>query len=500
MDKFFKQNKMKKITVLGLSVLTIAAFTACSPETDVVQPTPPQPEPEFRMEVKNYSTTPGYFKKFAGFNDLEIYSILSSNDVLAGSPAFIYGSMADGAGLLKSGDGYSLINNIEADYSIARINLDKNFKPLKGDYILNAIASGSTAQCSGSLITPEEHGFGPLYLSGGEWAGASKGVFAVEVDKPASQRNFGTLLNGMGQWATENAVALGKDAYPNKTVVVIGDDDSDGANPQGHFGMYVSSFGDLTGGKLYGLKVTSPGINYEVDMREGVKYNIEFVELTESGIDALNQEAIDKGVMGFTRVEDLDWRRGSANNNREVYFAVTGSSNFPGKGTKYGRVYKVELNDLDPTLNGKITCVVDGDKMDGKGSELLSPDNILTTENYVYVQEDPNFRNDALPNKNHFARVWQYNIRTGEFKKVLEADQVAAAAAGIGTTSSYWEITGMIDVSDIVGEDETFIMITQNHGWIDSEKIFTDPTAVSDVQGHRSKEGSQLFLVKGLDR
>ena len=58
----------------------------------------------------------------------------------------------------------------------------------------------------------------------------------------------------------------------------------------------------------------------------------------------------------------------------------------------------------------------------------------------------------------------------------------------------------MIDVSDIVGEDETFIMITQNHGWIDSEKIFTDPTAVSDVQGHRSKEGSQLFLVKGLDR
>ena len=32
------------------------------------------------------------------------------------------------------------------------------------------------------------------------------------------------MLTAMGQWSTENAVALGKDAYADKTVVFIGDD------------------------------------------------------------------------------------------------------------------------------------------------------------------------------------------------------------------------------------------------------------------------------------
>ena len=35
-------------------------------------------------------------------------------------------------------------------------------------------------------------------------------------------------------------------------------------------------------------------------------------------------EAKAKGVMGFSRLEDIDWRRGSAENNREIYFCVTG--------------------------------------------------------------------------------------------------------------------------------------------------------------------------------
>lgn len=121
------------------------------------------------------SRTPNFLKLNTEFSSVNITPILSSEDQIPSSPDFVYGSMADGAGLINNNNGtYTLINNIEADYSIARIILNNELQPVKGEYILNANATAFTAQCSGSLITPEEHGFGPLYLSGGEWGGGSK--------------------------------------------------------------------------------------------------------------------------------------------------------------------------------------------------------------------------------------------------------------------------------------------------------------------------------------
>ena len=305
----------------------------------------------------------------------------------------------------------------------------------------------------------------------------------------------------MGQWSTENAVAIGKDAYADKTVVFIGDDHSDNEVPSGQLGMYVGDRGDLEGGKLYGLKVTDEGIAYEVDMKEGTTYNASFVELTEKNIDLLDAEAKEKGVMGFSRLEDIDWRRGSAKNNREIYFCVTGrkKDGLVGKGTIYGRVYKVELNENDPTGAAKITCVLDGDKLDGKAKAFHSPDNIVVTENYAYIQEDPNGYFDG--EKNHAASLYQYNLKTGELKKVLECDQVAASAQGYGASyqDKAWEITGMIDVSETIGVSNTFLLITQNHGWEPADGgAFTDPMA-NDAAETR-KEGSQLYVVQGLDR
>ena len=92
-----------------------------------------------------------------------------------------------------------------------------------------------------------------------------------------------------------------------------------------------------------------------MDMQEGVEYDMEFVELNETSRDLLDAEAKQKGVMGFSRLEDIDWRRGSAANNREVYFCVTGrkKDGLAGKGTFYGRIYKVTLNPEDPTKAGK---------------------------------------------------------------------------------------------------------------------------------------------------
>ncbi len=447
------------------------------------------------------SKSPSLLKVTNEFVNLKITPILSSEDVIPNTPDFVYGSMADGAGLINNGNNtFTLINNIEADYSIARIMLNKNLRPYHGEYILNSTATAQTAQCSGSLISVDEHGFGPLYLSGGEWGGSSKGVFLTDPAKDATDASSGEILTAFGQWSTENAVVIGKEAYSDKTVAFIGDDHSDDSVPSGQLGMYVGDRGDLYNGKLYGLKITTAGINFEVDMLEGTEYNAEFVELTEREITALDTEAKTKGVMGFSRLEDIDWRRGSAANQREIYFAVTGRDkvDLVGKGTILGRVYKVVLNDTNPTGACKITCVLDGDKIGGKADGFHSPDNILVTENYAYIQEDPNGYLDT--SINGFAKLYQYNLSTGNLKTVLECDQNRAENLGYGTTSSRWEITGMIDVTDIVNNGENnFLLITQNHGWEPGDGTsFTDPKANPDLANR--KEGSMLYLIKGLQR
>ncbi|TXE11914.1 phosphatase [Seonamhaeicola algicola] len=449
------------------------------------------------------SKSPTLLKATNDFVGIKISTLLSSEDVIPNTPDFVYGSMADGAGLLAENDGtFTLINNIEADYAIARIKLNKNLRPVAGEYILNASATAETAQCSGSLITPEEHGFGPLYLSGGEWGGASKGVFVTNPYKDVADAGTGEMLTNFGQWSTENAVVIGKDAYADKTVAFIGDDHSDNSVPSGQLGMYVGDRGDLDGGKLYGLKVTTAGIDFEVDMVEGTEYNAEFVELTEREISALDAECKTKGVMGFSRLEDIDWRRGSAANQREIYFAVTGrnKADLVGKGSLLGRVYKVVLNETDPTGACKITCVLDGDIDGGKADGFHSPDNILVTENYAYIQEDPNGYASLNADIVGYAKLYQYNLATGELKTVLECDQDRAAGLGYGTTSSNWEITGMIDVTDVVNNgDNTFLLITQNHGWNPADGTsFTDPMANPDLANRR--EGSMLYLIKGLER
>lgn len=449
--------------------------------------------------ILSSSKTPNFLKVTSEFSNLKISPILSSEDVIPNSPDFVYGSMADGAGLLAEDDGtFTLINNIEADFSIARIKLNKDLRPISGEYILNAQATAYTAQCSGSMITQEEHGFGPLYLSGGEWGGSSQGVFITDPYKDASAAGTAEMLPALGQWVTENAVALNKNAYSDKTVVFIGDDHGDDFVPSGQLGMYVGNQGDLSGGKLYGLKVTTAGITYEVDMAEGTEYDVEFVELEEKEIDALDAECKAKGVMGFSRLEDIDWRKGSAANNREIYFCVTGRDkpDLQGKGTISGRIYKVALNENDPTGAAKITCVLDGDIVGGTAEEFLSPDNILVTENYAYIQEDPAVRIDGV--KTHWARLYQYNFTSGELKVVAECDQDRATALGYGDDSR-WEITGMIDVTDIVNNGKnTFLVMTQNHDWQPADGTsYTDPLAI-DVP-YRN-EGSVLHVITGLER
>lgn len=200
--------------------------------------------------AEKYSVTPPLVKKMAGFEKLNIHSLISSDDTLKQSPDFRFGGSADGAGLIKDKNGYSLIVNHEDNFSVSRISLDKMLKPVKGEYILNS-DGGQWRLCSSTLATPQEHGFGPLYLTCGE-SGSESRTHGINPFADPSEANVSRELAGLGRWSAENAVPLAKDAYKGKTVILIGDDDS-GAKG-GQLAMYVGNSGDLENGNLYMLK------------------------------------------------------------------------------------------------------------------------------------------------------------------------------------------------------------------------------------------------------
>lgn len=512
-----------KISCLALVVAL--AFSACEgPEGDV-GPQGPQGEKGDQgdpgadgddypttVQLMDRSVTPALVKKLAGFENLNVYSLIGSDDKLIASPSFTFGGSADGAGLLKVTDGYLLLVNHEDNYSVSRIMLDNSFKPVSGEYILNS-TGGQWRLCSATMATPEEHGFGPLYLTCGE-SGEESRTNGVNPFAPASSASVTRDLPGLGRWSAENAVPLPKDAYEG-TIVIIGDDDD--ATHGGQLAMYVSSTrGDLANGKLYVLRRTDLNV-VERDMTEGTPVNVEFVEIANhtalSGAQ-INAEASNLSSIKFGRVEDLDYRKGSAANHREIYFNVTGQNNTgvnaDNSRSKYGRTYKLTLNESDST-KGTLELILDGDNQaTGKAKDFQNVDNLVVTENYVYVQEDPN--SGYGTDHSHDAYIYQYNIATKELKPVIELDHRRTAAdaakynavvgggypqpvAGMSGFGS-WEYGAMIDISDIIGIEDTFILSVQPHTWQSAAYKNPDGGTVRPNE----QQASQMVIIQGLPR
>ena len=132
-----------------------------------------------QITFENLSVTPSLVKMMPGFESTSIFTLISSDDVLPESQQFVFGAQPDGAALLKNpnGSGYLLINNHEILRSVSRVYLDKNLHPKKGEYIVDA-EGGMWRLCSATMATPQEHGFGPLFLTAGE-SGADSRVLRI---------------------------------------------------------------------------------------------------------------------------------------------------------------------------------------------------------------------------------------------------------------------------------------------------------------------------------
>lgn len=449
--------------------------------------------------IKSTSSTPSLIKSLSGFESLEIFPLISSDDVLSASPSFVFGAQPDGAGMLKdpNSDGYVMINNHEILFSASRLYLDKDLKPIKGEYIVDA-KGGGMRLCSATMATPQEHGFGPTFLTAGE-SGSESMIHSINPFGSVDLKAVNRTLPGLGKCSAENAVPLPKEAYAGKTVILIGEDESNG-----QVNLYVSNtVGDLANGKLYMMRRTNLN-SVETDMNVNTTYDVEFVEydnvLTSTGAQ-LGAQTVTKSALQLARVEDLDYGKGSAEANRIVYFTATGVSqadkiNPVGGKTMWGRIYKLEL-DATNVLKGKLTPLMDGGI--DPGNHITNPDNICVTKNFVYIQEDGD---SFYANNKHDGRIWQYSIATKAMKPMLEMNHRRTDATfnakynpSNSTNLSSWEYGAMYDISDLIGKPNTFVVNIHPHTWTDNKFANADGSGITT-----NKEGGQTVIVTGVEK
>ncbi|MWB94752.1 hypothetical protein GON26_10280 [Flavobacterium sp. GA093] len=492
-----KINFLKSVALLGFVILSAIS---CQ-DDDNNDPNKVNADIDFTT----HSKIPAFVYAMSGFEDLKISTLITSADVLPESPTFVYGAQPDGAGIMRNpnGEGYIMITNHEIVQSVSRVYLDKTFKPVKGDYLVDAIG-GLTRLCSATLATPEIHGFGPIFLTAGE-SGQESMVHGINpLGSSADKSKTDRVLPALGKASMENAVPLPKEAYPGKTVILIGEDQSYAPShvSAGQLIMYMSTTGDLSNGKLYALKRTD-GNQVETSITLNNSYPVSFVEIPNAKNltgAVINTTVNSLGAIRFSRVEDVDYRKGSASNNREVYFTATGQSpdyNTPVEGyTMWGRVYKLKMDANDP-LKGTLELAVEGDSTPGTG--IINPDNLCVTENYVYIQEDGD---SYYTNAKHDSYIWQYNIGTKQNKPWLNMNHKRTDVAWNDLYNQTgqmkfgsWEFGAMQDISDIIGVPDTFTVNIHPHTWQSDKFKNADGSGVSDI-----KEGGQTVIIRNAQR
>ena len=235
-----------------------------------------------------------------------------------------------------------------------------------------------------------------------------------------------------------------------------------------------------------------------------------------AGIDGpqwiLEHWSDENNVFQFTRIEDMafDKRAGMQN---VVYLVDSGRGSNSTSGNPFastnGRVWKMVLDEDDPTIVDSLTVLVEGDDNVIKTlGEIHQPDNIESTRNGLLITEDPGSgqqfapADQGLPNATT-ARLMYYGFGSGTVSAVLKVDQSAdegatdedlATAAG---NWGAWETSGIVDVSSVFGPGKYLINVQAHSLYVDVDTT-SAPDNIATGNGpdwQYKREGGQLVLV-----
>jgi hypothetical protein len=343
-------------------------------------------------------------------------------------------------------------------------------------------------------------------------------------------------IHGMGRHNHENAVGVPGYGHP---VVLSGDDTFDA--PASQLYLYNAASGAVVWGdqgKLYAFVSDNPAVNDYGDLSTAspsvTGHFIEVPREIATGKDADDGHEVTSADFGyptpaqavpatpampdgpqwvlehwsnlnnvfqFIRIEDIAYDR---THGKTVYFADTGEPRavphatttrlFRGpSGTQgafmNGRLYRLDLNETNP-LGTATLSILPGANFDDLGYQNANvphqPDNVETTKNAIFFQEDPGSHNSqpSFAGATN-ARIWRYDLQTHALTVVAEVDQSMSPVTNKGA----WESSGIVDVSSVFGRG-AFLVDVQAHGWD------LDAGTGNDAPAVPKRERGQLLLIR----
>jgi len=374
---------------------------------------------------------------------------------------------------------------------------------LHGTYVIPSEANYQRF-CSSFLAT-SEHGFERDILftneeatdfvnrTGTAWPagpGAEQAGVVVALDVKSGEYRS---IYGMGRHNHENSVALPGYGHP----VVLSGDDTFSA-PASQLYLYTADSANAVWGDegaLWAFVSSNPTINDYGDLSGSASVSGQFIPVPEAiargGQTGLENWSNANNVFQFIRVEDIAYDRTDSN---VVYFADTGEPRAkpnpatgrllrsPTGGGPYpnGRIFRMVLDEHDPTQVESLSVLIDADTGGyGNVGVIHQPDNVETTANSLFIQEDPGSHNQGAT----AARIWRYDLSDRTLEVVAKVDQSQRPLTPLGA----WESSGIVDASDAFGPGAFLVDVQAGTLVVESE-----------VRGPLTyeREGGQLLLIR----
>jgi hypothetical protein len=296
-----------------------------------------------------------------------------------------------------------------------------------------------------------------------------QGWIFMNGEETGDGRAFAHLIDGtsyelprLGKFSWENAVA--RPFSGTKTIVVGLDDANPGqiyvyAGEKTATGSPIERAG-LTNGKLFGVKAAGHvSENAAAGITSGTPFSLvdlgNVENLTGAALEAMSTA---NGVTQFIRPEDGVW---DPRNYNDFYFATTATF------ATFSRLWRLRFTDgANPAAGGTLDMILDGTE----GQRML--DNMtMNRHGQLFLQEDPS-------GQPHLAKIWRYDTDLDRLVAIARHDPERFLPGSAGFLSQDEESSGIIDVSEILGE-----------GW------FLADVQVQYATGAETVTGGQIFAM-----